>query len=273
MTLSDIGKALSKLNPPYSESLLISLEKDGRAGARKLLRRLQSRQRAEQRTRKRVARMLRHEQQARAEGFRLIAGVDEVGRGPLAGPVVAAAVILLSEVGLPEINDSKSLSDAQRRKAFRIIAATADIGIGVVSVKEIDRLNIYRANALAMKLAIEDLASVPDMVLVDGRPIREIDFPQRAIVKGDKLSLSIAAASIVAKVVRDEMMLEFDKKYPAYNFGKHKGYGTAEHMEIIRRAGICPMGTLDTSRSTPRRGWRATSTIRSRPRPPSTATC
>lgn len=241
MTLSDIGKALSILNPPYPERLLTALDKDGRAGARKFLRQLQWRERADQRTRERVTRMLQHEQQARTDGFKLIAGVDEVGRGPLAGPVVAAAVILLSDVGLAEINDSKSLSDTQRRKAFRIIAATADIGIGVVSVKEIDRLNIYRANSLAIRLAIKDLAFVPDLVLVDGRPIREIDLPQRAIVKGDKLSVSIAAASIVAKVLRDEMMLEFSKKYPDYNFGKHKGYGTAEHMEIIRRVGVCPI--------------------------------
>jgi ribonuclease HII len=141
----------------------------------------------------------------------------------------------------PDIKDSKLLSDIQRRRTLGIIAATADIGIGVVSVEEIDRINIYKATLLAMKLALEDLVAAPDFVLVDGRAVTELNLPQRAIVKGDKLSISIAAASIVAKVVRDEMMMEFDRKFPQYNFAKHKGYATSEHLARIKEFGISPV--------------------------------
>jgi ribonuclease HII len=156
--------------------------------------------------------------------------------------VVAAAVILPPDLEPAGINDSKSLTDARRREALAMIAASgADIGLGVVSVEEIDRVNIYKANLLAMRLAVEDLVRKPDFVLVDGRPAPGLGVPQRAIVKGDRLSMSIAAASIVAKVVRDQMMLEFDKKYPQYMFAKHKGYGTAEHMALIKENGVCPI--------------------------------
>jgi len=242
MTLSDIRRALSNLNPPYSDELLKALDKDERAGAGQLLERLRSRQRAREQTRRHIEKMFRHERQARAEGYNLIAGVDEVGRGPLAGPVVAAAVILPPDLEPVGINDSKSLTDARRREALAMIAASgADIGLGVVSVEEIDRVNIYKANLLAMRLAVEDLVRKPDFVLVDGRPAPGLGVPQRAIVKGDRLSMSIAAASIVAKVVRDQMMLEFDKKYPQYMFAKHKGYGTAEHMALIKENGVCPI--------------------------------
>ncbi|RJP74739.1 MAG: ribonuclease HII [Candidatus Abyssobacteria bacterium SURF_17] len=185
--------------------------------------------------------MFEFEQWARARGYRLIAGVDEVGRGPLAGPVVAAAVILPEGIDSPDINDSKLLDDVTRRRALGMIAATADIGVGVVSAEEIDRINIHKASLLAMRLALEDLVSTPEFVLVDGRAITDLDVPQRAIVKGDRLSISIAAASIVAKVVRDEMMIEFDKKFPQYKFAKHKGYSTPEHLACIREFGISPI--------------------------------
>lgn len=241
MTLSEIRRALSNLDPPYPGKLLDALAEDGRAGARQLLRKLQSRCRAQERVRERIEKMLRHECRARADGFGLIAGVDEVGRGPLAGPVVASAVILPPGFGAAEIDDSKSLSAAQRRRALALIAAVADIGIGVVSVEEIDRVNIHRANLQAIRLAVEDLERRPDIVLIDGRPAPGLGIPQRAIVKGDKLSMSIAAASIVAKVVRDQMMYEFDKKYPQYMFAKHKGYGTAEHLALIKKNGACPI--------------------------------
>ncbi len=241
MSLSEIRRALSELSPPYPARLLDALERDGRAGARQLLKGLESRQRADERRKRRVEHMLRHERWAYADGFRVVAGVDEVGRGPLAGPVVASAVVLPPSMQPVEINDSKLLTDAQRRKALNIIAGVADIGVGVVSVEEIDRTNIHKANLLAMELAIEDLPRAPDLVLVDGRPAAGLKIPQRAIVKGDKLSMSIAAASIVAKVVRDQMMLEFDKKYPQYGFAKHKGYATSEHLASIRKFGVSPI--------------------------------
>ena len=241
MKLSAIEQALSGLNPPYPKALLKALETDTRAGARRLAGTLRSKECAEERKKKRVDEMLCYERQARDEGFNVIAGVDEVGRGPLAGPVVASAAILPPDAGWSEINDSKSLSEDQRRRAFGIITAVADIGVGVVSVEEIDRTNIQKANYLAIRLAIEDLAHTPDVVLIDGRLTAGLKMPQRAIVKGDKRSMSIAAASIIAKVLRDHMMLEFDKKYPQYKFAKHKGYGTAEHLARIKRFGICPI--------------------------------
>ncbi len=241
MTLSEIRRTLSSIDPPYSDELLGALERDGRAGAQQLMRKLQSRQRALERDEMRIEKMLRHERSARSEGFGVIAGVDEVGRGPLAGPVVASAVILPNDFVSAEINDSKLLSADQRLKTFALIAAVADIGIGAVSVEQIDEVNIYRANLLAIKLAIEDLERTPDLVLVDGRPVPDLGVPQRAIVRGDKLSMSIAAASIVAKVVRDRMMVEFDRIYPEYMFAKHKGYGTAEHIGLIKKNGVCPI--------------------------------
>lgn len=241
MTLAEIKEALSSLRPPYPRELLDALEEDERAGARLLREKLLARQRARERDQARIERMLSHERSARADGFEVIAGVDEVGRGPLAGPVVAAAVILPQELRSAEINDSKSISEARRREAMAAIVAVADVGVGVVSPGEIDRVNIYKANLLAMRLAIEDLDRRPDVVLVDGKKAPGLGVPQRAIVKGDKLSMSIAAASIVAKVVRDRMMVEFDRKYPQYMFAKHKGYGTAEHLESIRKNGVCPI--------------------------------
>lgn len=241
MTLAEIKEATSSLIPPYPKELLEALEEDGRTGARLVREKLSARQRAREREQSRIERMLEHERRARADGFEVIAGVDEVGRGPLAGPVVAAAVILPLWLRSAEINDSKSLSEGRRREAMAAIAAVADVGIGVVGPKEIDRVNIYRANLLAMRLALEDLPRRPDVVLVDGRSAPGLGIPQRAIIKGDRLSMSIAAASIVAKVVRDRMMLEFDKRYPEYMFAKHKGYGTAEHLESIRKNGVCPI--------------------------------
>lgn len=241
MTLSDIRRALENLDPPYASEVFNALKEDERAGARRLLKRLQSKQRTDERTRKRIDKMLRHERRARAEGYTVIAGVDEAGRGPLAGPVVASAVILPPDMELADINDSKALSDAQRRKALTLIAAAAEVGVGVVSNENIDHINIHKASLLAMKLAITDLDRIPDLILVDGRPASGLDIKQRAIIKGDRLSMSIAAASIVAKVVRDQMMLEFDKQYPQYKFAKHKGYGTSEHLECLKKFGVSPI--------------------------------
>jgi ribonuclease HII len=241
MTLSDIKHAVSMLEPPYSAALLEALHHDGRAGVRKLEQRMVAKQLAINGKQERIHRMLQYERRAQAEGYKVVAGIDEVGIGPLAGPVVAGAVILRSHTGLEHINDSKLLTDAQRRKAFALITATADVGLGVVSVEEIDRINIYKANARAMKLAIQDLPRPPDLILVDGRPVAGLHVKQRAIVQGDRRSMSIAAASIIAKVARDQMMREFDRKYPQYRFGKHKGYSTAEHLALIKKIGICPI--------------------------------
>ena len=185
--------------------------------------------------------LLRPECECWAEGFCFVAGVDEVGRGPLAGPVVAAAVVFPRGVPWPAVNDSKKLTASEREELERAIRAVpgVSIGIGEVSASEIDRLDILRATWRAMRLAVEQLEKV-DFILVDGRPVKGLPYPSRAMVGGDGRSASIAAASIVAKVYRDRLMEEYETRYPGYGFAGHKGYGTAEHLDALRRLGPCP---------------------------------
>ena len=182
--------------------------------------------------------LLRSERELRAEGFCWIAGVDEAGRGPLAGPVTAGAVILpWREAGLPGVFDSKQLEELYEEL---LALDGVDIGVGIADVAEIDQLNILKAAHLAMFRAVAQLKKV-DCVLVDGLPVKGFTVPSRNLIKGDARSASIAAASIVAKVVRDRMMMEADVKYPEYGFASHKGYGSAEHLEALRKYGACPI--------------------------------
>jgi len=175
------------------------------------------------------------------QGVKYIAGVDEAGRGPLAGPVVAAAVILKKGATFQYVNDSKKLSEKQRLLALEEIKVNAiAIGIGISSVEEIDRINIYRASREAMISAINQLKVRPEFLLIDAMPM-EIDIPLKSIIKGDAKSVSIAAASIIAKTTRDAYMVEMDKVFPNYNFKQHKGYGTKEHIEAIYHYGITPI--------------------------------
>jgi ribonuclease HII len=177
------------------------------------------------------------------KGFNLIAGVDEAGRGPLAGPVVAAAVILPKDISLKGLNDSKQLSPNVRERLFDEIQAKAiSIGLGQISHKVIDQINIWQANLLAMKQAVNNLLTLPDYLLIDGKRHRiAIDVPQEGITGGDAKSPSIAAASIVAKVTRDRMMLGYHLRYPGYRFDLHKGYGTRRHFRALRKLGPCPI--------------------------------
>ena len=180
------------------------------------------------------------EERARQRGFRRIAGIDEAGRGPLAGPVVAAAVVLPDRYSHPDINDSKKLTSRSRELLFEVIRTDAlAVGIGVVDSRVIDELNILRATLLAMREAVADLQVVPDCLLVDGNQSVPLEIPQETIVKGDGRSVSIAAASIVAKVSRDRIMEIYHRQFPCYNFFKNKGYGTAEHRRAIREHGFC----------------------------------
>ena len=174
------------------------------------------------------------------QGYRFIAGIDEAGRGPLAGPVVAAAVIF-SKLPLPfDVDDSKKLTSRQREKLFSLIMNHAhSVGVGIVSHKTIDRINILQATYQAMRRALNSMNDVADFVLVDGREIPSLQIPQLAIVQGDRKCVSIAAASIVAKVIRDRVMEKYDKKFPEYDFAKHKGYPTKQHIEAIQRHGFC----------------------------------
>jgi ribonuclease HII len=176
------------------------------------------------------------------QGYQKIAGVDEVGRGPLAGAVVAAAVILPKDGIEEELFDSKKISSKKREELYKIILSKAlGVGIGVVGQEEIDLLNIFQATLKAMAQAIQALPISPDFLLIDGLQGPTISIPQKPIRKGDQLSNSIAAASIVAKVTRDRMMMEWHQKYPQYNFAKHKGYGTKEHRRAIEKFGICEL--------------------------------
>ena len=173
-----------------------------------------------------------------AEGYKMICGVDEAGRGPLAGPVCAAAVILPKGLELPGLNDSKKLTDKKRRELFPIIKEQAiAYGIGLASHEEIDEINILQATYLAMERAIAQLESKADYALIDGNRAKDFGLPVRTVVKGDSLSASIAAASVLAKVTRDDIMLEMAKEYPEYGFEVHKGYGTKAHYEALRAHG------------------------------------
>lgn len=188
--------------------------------------------------------MLYYERKFRRSGFSLIAGVDEAGRGPLAGPVVSAAVILKSKRFENRIDDSKVLTALQRENAYKEITAKAYIGIGIVDEKVIDGINILEATRLSMQKAIAQLSPQPDFVLVDGNVPLPITIPFKNIIDGDSLSLSIACASIAAKVSRDRIMSGYHKRWPEYNFLAHKGYGTKEHLEILRALGPSPIHRL-----------------------------
>lgn len=186
----------------------------------------------------RIYNLYNHEKRLKNEGYSLIAGIDEAGRGSLSGPVVAAAVILPCQLFIPYIKDSKKLTSQKRTELyFSILNKARNVGIGIVEAKIIDRINIAQASFLAMKKAILDLKEVPDYLLVDGFNIPHLNIPQLPLIRGEDKSISIAAASIIAKVYRDNIMVKFDQKYPKYLFKKNKGYGTEEHLEALLKYG------------------------------------
>lgn len=196
----------------------------------------------------RLADRLTHERSLWSRGLTLVAGVDEAGCGPLAGPVVAAAVILPAtwetngfDERLTDLNDSKQLTEAQREHFFQVLTKHPDIchAIAIVDADVIDKINILQAAHRAMNEAMAKLNPQPQHALVDGRPVKTIRVPHSALVKGDSLSYSIAAASVLAKVTRDRMMLEFDRQFPGYGFAEHKGYGTPQHLAAIAASGPC----------------------------------
>lgn len=183
---------------------------------------------------------MRHERELRLAGFQRIAGIDEVGRGSLAGPVVAAAVILPERHRIKGLRDSKVLSRARREALYERILDRADaVGVGCVEVEVIDRINILQATKLAMAEALGRLPQPPDHLVIDALSLRDVDLPQRAIIDGDAISASIAAASIVAKVTRDRICTELDDRYPAYGFARNKGYGTQHHLDALLTEGPC----------------------------------
>ena len=183
-----------------------------------------------------------YETKAREKGYRLVAGADEAGRGPLAGPVVAAAVVLPADAILQGLDDSKKLSPTRREELFPKIQTQAVVyGVAVVNPEVIDKINILQAALLAMQQAVEQLQPVPDLLLIDGNQKTASSIEQWAIVKGDSKSLSIAAASVLAKVTRDHIMQDYHQLYPQYEFARHKGYGTKLHRDLIAEHGPCPI--------------------------------
>ncbi len=191
---------------------------------------------------KRLKSLWEIEDKLSSEGYSKIVGIDEVGRGPLAGPVVAAAVILPPNTLIPGVDDSKKISLKKRNDLYNKINTIAiDIGIGIVDNETIDKINILNATKLAMKNAINSLSIKPDFLLIDAVKLTDINIKQKNIIKGDSLSISIAAASIIAKVTRDNIVDEYEKKYIGYGFNNHKGYGTKEHYDAIKKLGITPV--------------------------------
>lgn len=179
---------------------------------------------------------------ARDVGYRHVCGIDEAGRGPLSGPVVAAACVLEPGTEIQGLNDSKKLTPKKRDLLYDLVIERAtDFAVGFATPEEVDSINILNATMLAMRRAIAALKEPADYALVDGNCIRDYPIPARAIIKGDSLSMSVAAASILAKVTRDRLCLEDDRQYPMYGFAKHKGYGTAEHIAALRTYGPCPI--------------------------------
>ena len=228
---------------PVPKGLIKALESDARQGAQHLAKQIRERWRKNRAEGQRLHNLLRFEIELWAEGFNLIAGVDEAGMAPLAGPVIAAACILPRDYKLRGLNDSKQILDEALRYelAKQIKADAIAWSVGRAEVAEIDQLNIYHAGLLAMRRAVEGLESQPDFVLVDARRIPYCPAPQRGIIKGDTLSASIAAASIIAKTTRDALMCEFDSVHPGYNFASHKGYPTPEHCRLLKELGAVPI--------------------------------
>ena len=223
---------------PVSARLLTRLQRDPRQGARRLFAILKKRYERERDERLRLEAMRHFEQLLWKSGMRDIAGVDEAGVGPLAGPVVAAAVMFPPETDIAGVDDSKRLDAQTRTKlAVEIRAKASGVGVGTASVEEIDRLNIYHAALLAMRCAVEALPRCPQHVLVDARTVPGVDVPQNTFNKGDGINFTIAAASIIAKTERDRMMEVLDRQYPGYGYAAHKGYGTPEHREALLRLG------------------------------------
>lgn len=221
-----------------TDDILAAMRTDNRKSVQRLVKKYEN----EQTEKLRLNNLYKYEQQFTQQGKKLIAGVDEAGRGPLAGPVVAAAVILPLNCYIPKLNDSKKLSAATREKIYKLILDNAlAVERSIIDEKTIDRINIYQAAMNAMYNSIYALNPVPDQVLIDATPLNSLEIPHLSIIKGDAKSASIAAASIIAKVERDRLMDDYDKKYPEYGFAHHKGYGTKEHIEALNKYGPCPI--------------------------------
>ena len=239
-TIKEVKERLAmidELDHPFFEELIL----DGRAGVQAAISKRKRELQKQADEDLRLEKMLAYEKELYTQGIQLIAGVDEVGRGPLAGPVVAAAVILPKACKILGLNDSKKIPKSKHKEIYEAVLQNAvAIGIGIKDNQVIDQVNIYEATKLAMMEAIGQLEPQPQHLLIDAMKL-DLPIPQTSIIKGDANSLSIAAASIVAKVTRDQMMEEFDREYPGYDFAQNAGYGTAKHLAGLDKLGVTPI--------------------------------
>lgn len=239
-TIADYKRLLRQ--DVVDETLLAEADADERISVRQLADKWRAREAKREEERTRFREMLLYEKAFRQEGYQVIAGIDEAGRGPLAGPVSIGACILPPDCFIEKLNDSKKLSEKQREILYdKIVECAIAWKVIFVSEKDIDQKNIYQATVDGMYQAITELNVAPDAVLIDAVPLPKLSRPSHSLIKGDQKSASIAAASILAKVSRDRLMEEYDRIYPQYGFAKHKGYGTAEHVAAIRKYGPCPI--------------------------------
>ena len=239
-TIKEIQQRL-ELVTDLADSFLAEAANDQRSGVQKAIEKRKRAIQAELDEDFRLEQMLRYEKELYKAGYQTIAGIDEVGRGPLAGPVVAAAVILPPGCKIKGLNDSKKIPKKKHQEIYQAVLDKAlAVGIGLIDNDIIDQVNIYEATKLAMKEALSKLCLKPDYLLIDAMKL-DIDIPQESIIKGDANSLSIAAASIVAKVTRDKLMADYDKEYPGYDFAQNAGYGTKSHLQGLERKGVTPI--------------------------------
>ncbi|EGJ38681.1 ribonuclease HII [Streptococcus sanguinis SK49] len=239
-TIKEIQQRL-ELVTDLADPFLAEAANDQRSGVQKAIEKRKRAIQAELDEELRLEQMLRYEKELYKTGFRAIAGIDEVGRGPLAGPVVAAAVILPPGCKIKGLNDSKKIPKKKHQDIYQAVMDKAlAVGVGLIDNEIIDQVNIYEATKLAMKEALSKLCLKPDYLLIDAMKL-DIDIPQESIIKGDANSLSIAAASIVAKVTRDKLMADYDKEYPGYDFAQNAGYGTKSHLQGLERHGVTPI--------------------------------
>lgn len=242
-SIPELSKLFLGRRRPVPKGLLEALDNDSRQGAQQLAKRIRERYRSNRSEGQRLHTLLRFELELWTEGYNMVAGVDEAGMAPLAGPVVAGAVILPKNYKLRGLNDSKKILDAEKRDELAVQIKQDAIcwSVGFAEVEEIDKINIYHAGLLAMQRAVEGLGSQPDFILVDARKIPNCLTPQRGIIRGDALSASIAAASIIAKTTRDAHMMELDGLYTGYGLASHKGYPTPEHCRALKELGALPI--------------------------------
>src|SRR5215207_3257256 len=242
-SIPELSELFVRRQRPVPKGLLEALEVDPRQGAHQLAKRIRGRYRENRSEGQRLHFLLRFEIELWSQGYGMIAGVDEAGMAPLAGPVVAGAVILPQNYKLRGLNDSKKILDPEKRDelAEQIKQDAICWAAGIAEVEEIDKINIYHAGLLAMQRAVQGLTSTPDFILVDARKIPNCQTPQRGIIRGDALSASIAAASIIAKTTRDALMIEFDQVYTGYGLATHKGYPTPEHCRALKTLGALPI--------------------------------